>query len=151
MPLVNQRKELFVGWSERGAKRLVRKQNKIRQSPTPVPSCHRQYIVSNASQYNIQPNLEFCPHCPSLHTCGFTTDSIQKVWKRNPAPWEWEGIAPEHARALAVCGMPLQNAAGHHSQTKIPHPLMGPKEDPYPFEPWENLMVVAARRLPVCP
>ena len=119
--LISEKNWSWAGVSV-GIGRPLRKQNRIRQSPTPVPSCHRQYTVSNASQYNIQLNLEFCPHCPSLPTCGFTIDTIQKVWKRNPALWEWEGIAPEHARALAVCGIPLQKAAGHHPQTKIPHP-----------------------------
>ena len=68
--LISEKNWSWAGVSV-GIGRPLRKQNRIRQSPTPVPSCHRQYTVSNASQYNIQLNLEFCPHCPSLPTCGF--------------------------------------------------------------------------------
>ena len=72
MPLVDQRKELVVGCSQRGDKKPLRKQNRIRQSPTPVPSCtdNTPYLTLHNITYslilNFVPTAPVCPHVASL-------------------------------------------------------------------------------------
>ena len=72
MSLIDLRKELAVCCSSVGIGRPLRKQNRIRQSPTPVPSMYRQYSSPNASQNNLQlilnfvPSAPICPHVASL-------------------------------------------------------------------------------------
>ena len=123
MSLIDLRKELAVCCSSVGIGRPLRKQNRIRQSPTPVPSMYRQYSGSNASQYiTYRLSLNFVPSSPVYpHVSHYRYHSEGLKEEPLPVGMRYRPRACQ-SLTLSVCGIPLQKAAGHHPQTKIPHP-----------------------------